>query len=73
MVRLKKFKDLIKKIKFLNIGSEISLSPGHYRYNFQTALPAQLPTSCEAPYGAIRYLLSVVLGVSKLFYLNFNK
>jgi hypothetical protein len=45
------------------IGEEITLSPGHYRYNFQAALPAQLPTSCEAPYGAIRYLLSVVLGI----------
>lgn len=39
----------------------MDLSPGHYRYNFQVLLPTSLPTSCEAPYGAIRYLVSVVL------------
>ncbi|KAG5679988.1 hypothetical protein PVAND_009522 [Polypedilum vanderplanki] len=42
-------------------GNEIDLSPGQYRYNFQSLLPAQIPTSCETNNGYIRYLVTVIL------------
>lgn len=44
------------------------MAPGQYRYNFQTVLPAQLPSSCEATNGSIRYLVNVILGEIKTIF-----
>lgn len=41
-------------------GNPIEIAPGSYQYNFQAALPALLPTSFEAKYGSIRYIINVV-------------
>ncbi|CAG9804950.1 unnamed protein product [Chironomus riparius] len=42
-------------------GNQIEIAPGQYRYNFQSVLPPQLPTSCETNHGSIRYLVNVIL------------
>lgn len=42
-------------------GNPIEIAPGSYQYNFQTALPAMLPTSFEAKHGSIRYIINVVV------------
>lgn len=42
-------------------GDSIDLHPGTYSYNFQVALPHQLPSSLEGEYGHIRYQVVVTI------------
>lgn len=43
----------------LEADTALTVSTGIYTYPFEVELPANLPTSCEAKYGFIRYLASV--------------
>lgn len=42
-------------------GNPIEMAPGSYQYDFTSVLPSLLPTSFEATYGAIRYMITVIL------------
>lgn len=48
---------------FSSIGEPITLKPDVYKYDFELALPADLPTSMEGSYGSIRYKAILTINV----------
>lgn len=55
--------DFFILIFFLSTGEPITLKPDVYKYDFELALPADLPTSLEGTFGSIRYKAILTINV----------
>lgn len=55
------------------VHGEGVLQPGTYNWNFNIALPASCPTSCEGKYGKIRYELRLTIDRPFRFDNEFHK
>ncbi|CAO1405630.1 unnamed protein product [Diamesa tonsa] len=67
--------DYLNTISYLvgsNEGNQIEILPGVHTYNFSCMLPQMLPTSFEAKFGHIRYLVKLVMDRPMKFDLTYT-